>query len=159
LPKYKEWTAVITGLEAVEEAEFVGGLKKRIAESGLKDRIFMLGEVPRDEVPLWFRRVSLYVAPMRWEGFGLTTLEAMASGAAVVATRTGASPRIVRDGRTGTLIDPDDLASMVAAIEPFFANPGSCLEFGREGSEVVRDHHDIEQEVAGIRRVYDSLLR
>ncbi len=158
LPKYKEWTAVVTGLEAVEEADFVSRLKKRIAESGLHDRIFMLGEVPRDEVPLWFRRVSLYVAPMRWEGFGLTTLEAMASGAAVVATRTGASPRIVREGRTGTLIDPDDLAAMVAAIEPFLANHGSCLEFGREGATVVRDHHDIEAEVSGIGRVYDSLL-
>lgn len=159
LPKYPEWTAVVTGLEATEEAEFVGRLKQRISESGLKDRIFMLGEVPRDEVPLWFRRVSLYVAPMRWEGFGLTTLEAMASGSAVVATRTGASPRIVRDGSTGTLIDPDNLEAMVASIEPFFSNPSSCLEFGREGERIVRNHHNIEQEVTGIGRVYDSLLR
>lgn len=158
LPKYPEWTAVMTGLEAIEEAAFVSDLKKRIADAGLSERILMLGEVPREEVPLWFRRVSLYVAPMRWEGFGLTTLEAMASGAAVVATRTGASPRIVRDGQTGDLIPADDGAALIAAIEPYLADPSMCHERGRKGLDTARQHHDIQLEVAGIQNVYERLM-
>jgi len=158
LPKYPEWTAVITGLEAVEEASFVAGLKKRIAETGMSERIFMLGEVPRDQVPLWFRRVSLYVAPMRWEGFGLTTLEAMASGTAVVATRTGASPRIVRDGLTGDLIPANDGKALTAAIEPYLAQPMRCEVRGRAGLEMVQKHHDIQLEVAGIQKLYEQLM-
>ena len=158
LPKYPEWTAVITGLEAAEEAEFVGRLKERIRESGLQDRIHMLGEVARDEVPLWFRRVSLYVAPMRWEGFGLTTLEAMASGTAVVSTTTGASTQIVREGITGNLVPPDDIEVLVNATEPYLASPALALSRGEAGRKTVIDHHDILTEARSINRIYQRLL-
>jgi len=159
LPKYPEWTAVITGLEAPEEAAFIRKLKNDIIEAGLENRIVMLGEVARDEVPLWFRRVSLYVAPMRWEGFGLTTLEAMASGTAVVATRTGASPQIVSHGETGDLIPPDDLEALIAAIEPYLASPSLALERGRAGRRASEGKHDIAIEAAAINSVYETLLQ
>jgi mannosyltransferase len=158
LPKYPSWTAVITGLEAAEEAGFIRKLKEDIAAAGLQDRIRMLGEVPRDEVPLWFRRVSLYVAPMRWEGFGLTTLEAMASGTAVVATRTGASPQIVVENETGNLIPPDDLEALVSAIEPYLADAALALERGRNGRTAAEQRHDIKAEAAAINAVYRKLL-
>jgi mannosyltransferase len=158
LPKYPEWTAVITGLEAPEEAAFIRKLKSDIAAAGLEQRILMLGEVPRDEVPLWFRRVSLYVAPMRWEGFGLTTLEAMASATAVVATRTGASPQIVVENETGNLIPPDDLEALVASIEPYLASPALALERGQAGRAAVERKHDISQEAAAINAIYRALL-
>mgnify|MGYP002654647237 CR=1 FL=1 len=158
LPNNPEWTAVITGLEAPEEAEFVGRLKKRVRDTGLQDRIIILGEVPRDDVPKWFRRVSLYVAPMRWEGFGLTTLEAMASGAAVVSTTTGASTQIVREGITGNLIPPDDLEALVKAIEPYILTPGLAHARGLAGRKSVIDHHDIQTEARAINLVYAKLL-
>lgn len=158
LPNFPDWTAVITGLEASEEAEFVGRLKERIRESGLQERIHMLGEVPRDDVPKWFRRVSLYVAPMRWEGFGLTTLEAMASGTAVVATTTGASTQIVREGITGNLIPPDDLEALVKATEPYLASPELAHARGEVGRKTVIDHHDILTEARAINRVYAEIL-
>ena len=158
LPKFPEWTAVITGLEAPEEAEFIDGLKTRIRDEGLQERILMLGEVSRDEVPRWFRRVSLYVAPMRWEGFGLTTLEAMASGTAVVATTTGASPQIVREGRTGNLVPPDDLDALVNAIGPYLATPELAAERGAAGRKAVETHHNVLAEARAINIIYQKLL-
>jgi mannosyltransferase len=158
LPKYPEWTAVITGLEAPEEAAFIRKLREDIAAAGLEERIRLLGEVPREEVPLWFRRVTLYVAPMRWEGFGLTTLEAMASGTAVVATRTGASPQIVVEGETGNLIPPDDLEALANAIEPYLANPQLAITRGIAGRAAVESRHDIAAEAAAIHAIYRELL-
>jgi mannosyltransferase len=158
LPKYPQWTAVITGLEAPEEEEFIRKLKNEIAAAGLEHRIRMLGEVPRDDVPRWFRSVSLYVAPMRWEGFGLTTLEAMASGTAVVATRTGASPQIVVDHETGNLIPPDDLEALVSAIEPYLEDPSLALARGDAGRLAAEHSHDIAQEAASINSIYKNLL-
>ena len=158
LPKYPDWTAVITGLEAPEEAAFIRKLREDIAAAGLDGRIRLLGEVPREEVPLWFRRVSLYIAPMRWEGFGLTTLEAMASGTAVVATRTGASPQIVVDGETGNLIPPDDLDALVNAIEPYLADPHLAIERGIAGRAAAESRHDIAAEAAAINAIYRRLL-
>lgn len=157
LPKYPDWTAVVTGLMAPEEAGFVRELKARIAENDLENRIALLGERPQEEVPAWFRRVTLYVAPMRNEGFGLTPLEAMASGAAVVATRTGAAPYLVKEGVTGEIVAPDDLEALIAAIEPFMADPAKAEVFGRAGREKALAEHTIAREAAAMNAVYERL--
>ncbi len=70
LPKYPEWTAIITGRTTSEHQSFEDDLKARIAAAGLQDRILILGEVP--DIRVWYRRLTLYVAPSRNEGFGLT---------------------------------------------------------------------------------------
>jgi mannosyltransferase len=159
LPKYPDWTAVVTGLMAVEEAAFVGDLKRRIADSNMENRIALLGERPQDEVPSWFRRISLYVAPMRNEGFGLTPLEAMASGAAVVATRTGAAPYLVAEGVTGEIVPTDDLETLIAAIEPFLADPERTAAFGRAGREKAVTQHSLANEAAALNAVYEQMWK
>ena len=69
----------------------------------MTERIRFLGELPVEEVPLWYQRISIYVFASRVEGFGLTMLEAMASGDAVVATRAGAAEMVITDGDDGVL--------------------------------------------------------
>ena len=91
LPKYPDFTAVIVGHVSVDNLAFVEKLKSRIAAAGLSERIRFLGERPIEEVPLWYQRISIYVFASRVEGFGLTMLEAMAAGDAVIATRAGAA--------------------------------------------------------------------
>jgi mannosyltransferase len=157
LPRYPDVTAVLTG--ASDDDAFVDRLKDRISASGLANRIRLLGERPREEVPLWFSSVSVYVAPQRWEGFGLTPLEAMASGAAVVATRTGAAPLLVEDGETGRLVEPNDLDALTAAIEPLIASPRLAERMGAEGRRKAEARHDIEGEVCAINAVYEALWR
>jgi mannosyltransferase len=157
LPRYPDWTAVITGLEASEEETFVAGLKRRIAEAKVEHRIFMLGLRPREEMARWFQRVSLYVAPMRWEGFGLTPLEAMASGAAVIATRTGAAPLLVADGETGTLIPPNDQEAMDGALERCLADPDLAHRQGAAGRLKAVKEHDLTREAASINAVYERV--
>jgi mannosyltransferase len=154
LPKYPDAVLVLTGLITNDNKAFAAELERRVAAAGLQDRILFLGERPRDEMPEWFRRVRLYVAPMRNEGFGITPLEAMASGAAVVATKTGAAVQLVQDGATGVLAEPDDLDSLVASIEPLLADPGRADEMGRRGRAKALQHHDVDVEAARINEVY-----
>lgn len=158
LPKYPEVTVIITGLIAAEHQIFAANLKKLIAHAGLEKRIIFLGEQPIDQMPLWFRRINLYVAPMRWEGFGLTPLEAMASGTAVVATRTGAAPKLVEDNLTGVLIPPDDLDALINAIESFLTHPEKAEMMGHAGREKAIKQHDIRLEAAAIQSIYEKML-
>jgi mannosyltransferase len=157
-PSYPEATLLLTGLTTPDNEVFVEVLKRRIAEAGLTGRILFLGEQPREKMPHWFALAQLYVAPMRWEGFGLTPLEAMASGAAVVATRTGAAAQLVADGETGVLIPPDDLEALVAAMEPLLADPEKARTMGRKGREKAVADHDIAGEAARIAGVYERVL-
>ena len=82
------------------------------------------------------RRMTIVVGPQRWEGFGLVPIEAMAGGAAVVATRAGAAHRLVAEGQTGHLVPTDNLEALVEKIEALMKDPALAAEMGRQG----RDH-------------------
>lgn len=157
LPKYPDAVLVLTGLVTSENEAFAAELRQRVAAAGLEDRVLFLGERPHEEMPEWFRRILLYVAPMREEGFGLTPLEAMASGTAVVATRTGAATLLVQHGATGVLVEPNDLESLIAALEPLLADPARAEEMGKRGREKALRDHGVEVEAASINEVYRRL--
>jgi mannosyltransferase len=158
LPKYPDATLLLTGLVTPDNEAFVAGLKANIEAAGLENRVLFLGEQPREKMPFWFALVSLYVAPMRWEGFGLTPLEAMASGTAVVATRTGAAAQLVAEGETGFVVPPDDVDALAAAMEPLLADPRRAALLGARGREKALTRHDIAQEAAAIAAVYETIL-
>ncbi|WP_411956262.1 glycosyltransferase family 4 protein [Arvimicrobium flavum] len=155
LPRYPDWTAVITGRVTVENQAFQRELQQRIDAAGLTDRIRFLGEVP--DVAVWYRRVTLYVAPSRNEGFGLTPLEAMASGTAVVASDAGAFAELVQPGHTGAVAPAGDGAALTNAIEAYVANPDLAQAHGRNGLEVVRETFPLEREARGVSEVYDQV--
>jgi len=62
-----------------------------------------------------YRAADLYVHPARAESFGLTVLEAMACGVAVVASDVGGIPEIIVDGQTGVLVPVDDPGQLADA--------------------------------------------
>ena len=90
-------SGIILGRATDKHQAYEQELKDRIAAAGLSDRIRFCGEVPVNEISQWYQSLDLFVAPQRWEGFGLTPLEAMACGVPVLATRVGAFEELVLD--------------------------------------------------------------
>ncbi|HEX4341841.1 MAG TPA: glycosyltransferase family 4 protein, partial [Verrucomicrobiae bacterium] len=156
LPKYPDFTAIIIGAVTADQKMFTGGLKKRVAEAGLSERVVFLGELDSEELPCWFRRMTVVVGAQRWEGFGLVPVEAMASGAAVVATRVGAAHHILVDGDTGFLVPPDNQDALTAQIEKLMQDPDLAAKFGRQGRIRASVHFSIEREASEIQAVYES---
>lgn len=155
LPDHPEWTAVITGRVTAEHKGFADELERKIAAAGLSDRILFLGEVP--DIAVWYRRVTLYVAPSRNEGFGLTPLEAMASSTAVVASDAGSYAEIVTPGKTGAVVAAGDGAALREAIRPYLDNPEQAAAHGAAGLEDVTGRFRLENEAAGLREVYEAV--
>lgn len=156
LPRYPDFSAVTVG--AVDDAAFEASLKERVAEAGIADRVRFLGERPIDEVPLWFRRILIYAFTSRNEGFGLTLLEAMASGNALVAARAGAAEAVVTGGQIALLIPPGDVDALAAALETLMRDPERAAAMGRRAREYVASHFSIEAEAAKIAAVYARAL-
>ena len=78
------------------------------------DGVEVTGYVDRERLRELYRRARLFVYPSRYEGFGIPPLEAMACGAPVVATRTGAIAEYA-DG-AALLVDPGDRDALRAAL-------------------------------------------
>ena len=159
LPRYPDFTAVITGETTPQFVAFEARLKKKIREQKLENRFLWLGKLPVEEVRKWFQRVSLAAAVSRNEGFGLTCLEAMASGAAVVGTQTGAFDMIICDGVDGLIVPCGDTAALALAFDRLFASPDKLAQMGAAARRRVCDSFSIQREAEGLSAVYHNILK
>jgi mannosyltransferase len=158
LPRYPDFTAVMVGAVTPEQAAFASDLKKRIADAGLTSRIIITGELAIEEVQRWYRRLTIYAFTSRNEGFGLTLIEAMAAGAALVASRAGAAELVVEEGVTGMLTPPGDADSLAAAIEPLMRDPAAAAALGARARQRVLEKFSLDVEANRIAEVYRTLV-
>jgi mannosyltransferase len=115
--------------------------------------------LPVEEVPRWYQRISIYAFTSRNEGFGLTLLEAMGAGVALVASRAGGAERVVTDGETGVLVPAGDVGALIAALEPLMADPERAAWMGHRARERVTAKFSIDAEVDRITAVYRRILQ
>lgn len=148
---------LIMGRATSEHTDYLNALKTQIAGANLTDRLHFLPEVPVHEIPDYYCVLDLFVAPQRWEGFGLTPLEAMASGVPTIATTVGAFPELITP-ETGTLISPQDTPAMTQAITRYVTDTALRETQGRAARAHIEANFRIEQEAAALIAIYRRLL-
>ncbi len=111
------------------------------------------------EVGRFLSALDVFVLPSDCEPFGLILIEAMARGAAVVATAAGGVPEIVRHGESGLLVPPRDPEALAAAVEELLADPERRLRLARNGRDRVRSLFGQERMVAAYADLYERLAR
>ncbi len=80
---------------------------------GVSDSVYFLGKL--DSVAPLLASADLFLLPTSSESFGLSALEALATGVPVIGARAGGLPEVVRDGVTGALCEVGDVEGMAAA--------------------------------------------
>src|ERR1700737_2669707 len=158
LPRYPDFTAVMVGAITTEQLAFANDLRKRIETAGLRSRIVIAGELPIEDVQRWYQRLTIYAFTSRNEGFGLTLIEAMSVGAALVASRAGAAELVVEDGVTGVLTPPGDADALVAALEPLMRDPATAVAMGIRAQARVLAKFSLDAEANKIDEVYRALV-
>ncbi|WOI57576.1 glycosyltransferase family 4 protein [Palleronia sp. LCG004] len=158
LPRHEGVVALVMGRATEKDRAYAEGLRREVRDAGLEDRIRFLPEVPTHAVAQFHAALDLHVAPQRWEGFGLTPLEAMGSGVPVVATRVGAFEEIVVPGETGELVSPDDVFALGRAIEDCLSDPGRLAAMGRAARKHVARNFTLLGEAQALNRLYLDLL-
>ena len=158
LPRHPGGQALVMGRATARHQPFLQSLRDRVARAGLRSRIRFLPEATVDAMPRWYQALDLFVAPQRWEGFGVTPLEAMACGVPVVATTAGAFDELVVDGATGRLVPPGDVRRMCAAVDEALASSGTLREWSVTARRRVEEGFRIEDEAAALNQLYRELL-
>ena len=158
LTERPDMTAIVMGLATASHQSFLRSLHEPVERAALEDRILFLPEVPVDEVARWYQALDLFVAPQRWEGFGITPLEAMACGVPVIATTVGAFDELVVEGRTGRLVPPGDVERMRSAVVAALGSPDTVREWSRTARRHVERGFRIEDEAAALNALYRTLL-
>jgi mannosyltransferase len=158
LPTRPQWSAIVAGRATGPHVEFEKSLIDKVAKAGLADRILFVGE--HTNINEWYRALDLFVAPQRWEGFGLTPLEAMATGVPVVATDVGAFSELIVAGaeETGSIVAADDLAAMTATAGEFMDDEARRAAASTRALRHARMSFSITNEVEALGRFYETLL-
>ena len=158
LPQLPGVSAVIAGQARPQHRAFEQGLQDRVQRAGMSNRIFFLGEIPADEIHLWYQRCLLCVACPRYEPFGLTPFEAAATGCAVVCSRTGAFEQLVVPGINGELVPTGDASALAEAVVRVMADADATTRMGQRARELVAARFSLQAEAEGIARVYQGLF-
>ena len=125
---------------------------------GLQRFVEYIPRLSMDELVRLYNSAQIVVSPSLYEGFGLPAAEAMACGAAVIATTAGAFPEFIDDGRTGILVPPGDPGALAAAIRSLLADPDRCARMGAAASEHIRTNFTWERTAKITLDLYGEVL-
>ncbi len=146
-PELRFWIAGEGALRSELEAQ-----QKRL---GLEQTVRLLGF--REDVTDLLRAADIFCVSSNLEGLGTSTLDAMAAGLPVVATRVGGIPEIVADGVSGILVAPRDPSGLAGAIVALAADPARRAAMGAAGRGRVQEF-SADRTSEGTHRVYLEAL-
>lgn len=106
-------------------------------ELKMEDNIEFLGRIPREETAPYYQEASAFVLPSLNEGMSNAMLEALASGLPIIATDTGGSKELVKEGKNGFMVKMKDSADIGSKLEKLMTNPELCRQMGQESRKIA----------------------
>ena len=137
----------------VGEGAFRKELEHLVGFYGLGGRVRLAGEIPHQDLHLWYSAADLSCLFSRREGWPNVVLESMACGTPVLATPVGGVPEIIGEGRSGMLVEGDDEA-LARGLAAALAHPWDREAIAREAGR-----HTWETAAAAVHRVLTSVTR
>jgi glycosyltransferase involved in cell wall biosynthesis len=144
------------GVEAKLDTTEVPTLVKQAKTLGISDRVHFTGE--RTDIPAILSATTISVLPSESEGLSNTLLESMSAGAAVVATKVGGTPELIRDGREGLLVPPRDSQAITEAVGLLLDNPGLTEQLRKEAKRRVEKSFSFDEMTRRTEALYLELM-
>lgn len=123
---------VIAGAAHTDNPAVYPPLQPVVDRLGVNHRVRLIGRVSEDDKLALYRGASLYVTPSRYEGFGLTALEAMSCGVPTIAANRTSLPEVVGDG--GLLVEPT-VEALATAMRSVLTDPEMARRLRAKGLE------------------------
>jgi glycosyltransferase involved in cell wall biosynthesis len=146
-------------LLVVGDGELKGDYELQSEKLGLNRNVIFVGNVSNNELPQYYAASDALIQPSKdmSEGFGLTLLEANATGKPVIASNVGGIPSVVKNWHNGMLVPPNDPELLSKAILTLHENRREALEMGRCGRKVAV-LHDWKNTASKTECIYEEVL-
>ena len=146
---------LIAGRGALEQA-----LAERIERWHAADVVTLLGYVPEDKLPLYYRAADCFVLPTRaLEGFGLVTAEAFACGTPVLGTPVGATPELIRPFDPRLLTADATVAGIAEGMTRFLDQVATSPTLSQRCRSYAESRFRWDPFVDGLERISNNLAR
>ncbi|GEN23833.1 LPS biosynthesis protein [Halomonas cupida] len=156
-PELNAHAVVIGGLTAEEGSreEYVVELQQLVEQQGLAEHITFTGF--RRDLARLFEVLDVVCVPSRNEAFGLTVVEAMAAGKAVIGSASGAIPELINT-HSGRLADPETPREWANAMLELVGDANLRASLGDNASERVFTYFRMSTHIAALVDVYQDVL-
>ena len=133
-------------------------LERLARESGVADRVHLLGHVSYDDLPRWYAACDLFAMPNRDidgdnEGFGLVFLEAASAGKPALAGTAGGTASAVVDGVTGLRVEGERVEAIAQGLARLLSDPAEAERMGRNGRDRVLENFTHQRRVDQLRQL------
>ena len=134
-------------------------LQQEIQTHGMVDRTVLDGFVPLPVLAERLRNADIFAFPSTWdEPFSITLVAAMASGAAVIATKTGGTPEALADGVQGLLVPPNDPGALAGAVLRLARSPELRNTLGQAAMARAHDTWSFSAYIDRLERYYEQAV-
>jgi glycosyltransferase involved in cell wall biosynthesis len=137
------------------------GFKKYLQQEGkrlgIEHHIHFLGVVNTSLLRESLRACDIFVNPSKYESFGISLLEAMASGKPIIATNVGGIPYIVRNGKNGIIVKQGDHEALAEAIKKLLSSSELQKQMGEHGLQFSKKY-GWDNVVSQIEHLYQRVL-
>jgi glycosyltransferase involved in cell wall biosynthesis len=107
-------------------------------------QVRFLGEKKGLDLESEYKNCDIFIAPSRYESFGLIYAEAMSFAKPTIGTRVGGIPEVIEDGKSGVLCENENIDSFVRAILELLDNPAFANKLGRAGRKRAIELFDMK---------------
>jgi glycosyltransferase involved in cell wall biosynthesis len=140
----------------VGEGRMEKRIKEKIEELKIKENVIFLASV--SDTSEMLAALDIFVMPSLKEGLGLSLMEAMASGLAVVASDVGGIKSLIKDGENGLLVRPADAAELCHGLLELLSNPQKREFLGRNARIYIEQNYSLESMVSQTENLYLECL-
>jgi len=161
IPILKEQPNVILNICGETTPKFQSYLdeqKSKLTEANIDSQVVFHGKVPFNTLPGLYRDMDLVCAMSRNEGFGLTPLEAMASGVAVLTSEAGGWTDIIQNGVNGYCIATGDISAIRHKLKEMIDNPQKLTAMGKAGRNIVEEFYTNEREAKDLCSFFKTII-
>lgn len=150
--KFPNAQFVLAGVDTSATGEVRKGLERLVSELNLTERFHFLGWL--DDAERLLAALDVFVSASETESFGLAIAEAMAAGAAVVATATEGAQEVIDDQTTGLLVPIGNVEIIAEAVAKLLSHKDEREEISRRAKEAVADKFSLRRMVNQIEAIY-----
>ena len=138
-------------------------LREKVKSKGLEENVEFLGSLPTSDVANYYNLCDIFILPSissktGTEALGLSLLEAMASGCAVIGTNVGGIPYTIKDGYNGILVMEKDHNEISRGIITLLKDKKKSQILGRNAAKFVRENYSWEKISKDFIKLYKDLL-
>jgi len=149
--------SVVESLASFYANSYLLQLKKKLSPEAAK-RVTFAGLVAHSDLPECYANADIYINPSYYESFGMSIIEAMAAGLPVVATRVGAVPDLISDGRNGLLVDAADPSAIADTVSKLFNSDTLRNSIASLSREMVHKQFSYDMICSALVEMYRDVL-